>query len=106
MGQFPLYKVSEDVFPKLGELLGADGLELVCVEPQHLQRNGKTLYRGWEVRGKDGAKAIMWDKVDANRSEIDRAVELTVGVPDLKRGRYIYDRVDQILVSLGANKLA
>jgi hypothetical protein len=105
VGQLPLYKVSEDVFPRLGELLDADGLQLLCVESLHLQRDGKTFYRGWEVRDKDGTKAIMWDKHDIGRTELDKTVELTIGIPNRKQGRHIFDRIEQALLSLRAIKL-
>jgi hypothetical protein len=106
MFQFPVYRIRNDVFTDLAGELKIAGLELVCVDPQHLQRDGVTLYRGWEVKSSTHAKVkvIMWDKYkkcDAGCT----ITEVTFGTPNGKNGDHLLLIVENSLIKLGGLKI-
>lgn len=102
----PLYLVRESIFADLHQVLKSANLELICVEPQHIQRDQVTMYRGWEVRRQDGVKVIMWGKYSINRDVNDLSVELTLGTPSGSSGLVVLAEVERCLVVSGGQKIA
>ena len=106
MGQMPLYRLSEKLIPELQQRLEAKSLEVLCVEPLHVQDDGITMYREWEIRQENGMKVIMWDKHRIPRNSEEDNVEITVVSPNGRKGLDLLRKVEQTLIALGAHRLA
>jgi hypothetical protein len=106
MGQMPGFTISENAFADLETNLRGHGLCLVCVEKQHLQRDQKTMYRGWEVRSGGKPTIIMWDKHRVDRPPGDSTVELTLGSPAGRKGLPALEVVIEAIVAAGGKQYA
>lgn len=106
MGQLPFYQIEEDVFAALELTLARDGFHLVCTQPMHLENDGVTMYRSWEIKHADTVEVIMWDKHRVDRAKDDATVELTLGTPRGRKGLNALAAVEHALSMLGGHKLA
>lgn len=106
MGLMPAYRVQENVFPALETMVAEVGLDLVCIQPMHLQNDGVTMYRGWEIKRAETLEVIMWDQHRVDRAKDDATVVLTLGTPRGRKGQATLSIVERALSAIGGHKLA
>lgn len=104
MGQLPQYAIAEDRLAIVISTLNERGFHAVCSQAKDLIAGSKTFYREWLITDEGGLKVVMWDEHDEDRDFDDLTVYVTVGTPNGRAGRELLDRVESILIELGASK--